>query len=196
MNTDEKIIRVALRHFSTSGYTGTSLAMIAEDVGIKKPSIYNHFKNKEDLFISVSEYVLNEYFQLLKNVIDLDEDQSVKSILKNAMIDTSDYLGMEESGKFYMHFLLFPPPDLKAQIHRSFLTFEKKCDEVLSIIFKRGIVSGEIRPLSIRECLDAYYCFMDGITSQWFYYDEQTLINKRESAWNIFWQGIKGGNDN
>ncbi|MBD2807322.1 helix-turn-helix transcriptional regulator, partial [Xenorhabdus sp. ZM] len=44
--TANRIKAVALSHFARYGYEGTSLANIAQEVGIKKPSIYAHFKGK------------------------------------------------------------------------------------------------------------------------------------------------------
>jgi len=58
MDTKNKIINSAIKFFLHLGYDNTSLGAIAEDVGIKKPSIYYHFKNKEDLFILSTSYIL------------------------------------------------------------------------------------------------------------------------------------------
>ncbi len=53
MTTRELIMQSALKHFLIEGYDYTSLNQIAEDVNIKKASIYYHFKNKEALLIEV-----------------------------------------------------------------------------------------------------------------------------------------------
>lgn len=50
--TANRIQLIALSHFAKYGYAGTSLSKVAEEVGIKKPSIYAHYKSKEDLFLS------------------------------------------------------------------------------------------------------------------------------------------------
>lgn len=49
-NTKEIISREALRLFSVHGYEGVSTKAIADAVGIKDSSLYNHFKSKKAIF--------------------------------------------------------------------------------------------------------------------------------------------------
>ena len=49
MTTKERILDEALTLFSENGYDGTGVEQIAEKVGIKAPSLYKHFKGKEDI---------------------------------------------------------------------------------------------------------------------------------------------------
>lgn len=49
----EEIKQAALTLFANNGFEGTSLADIAGVVGLKKQSIYSHFKDKDDLFLSI-----------------------------------------------------------------------------------------------------------------------------------------------
>ncbi len=57
MNTREKILMEALSLFSNRGYDSVSVRDIAQAVGIKESSLYNHFRNKQDIF----DTILNEY---------------------------------------------------------------------------------------------------------------------------------------
>ena len=49
MPTKEKILDAALSLFAENGYDGTSVEQIANIVGIKAPSLYKHYKGKEDI---------------------------------------------------------------------------------------------------------------------------------------------------
>lgn len=55
MNTKQKILNEALTLFSEKGYNAVYVGDIAEAVGIKTPSLYKHYKNKQDIFDSCVE---------------------------------------------------------------------------------------------------------------------------------------------
>lgn len=65
MTTRERILDETLTLFADNGYDGTSVEQIAEKVGIKAPSLYNHFKGKEDILntlIDMAESRYEKYF--------------------------------------------------------------------------------------------------------------------------------------
>ena len=69
MSTKEKIFDVSLDLFSRKGYDSVSLREIAEEVGIKKSSIYSHYPSKEAILMDIFEYFqdLFEYDELLNS---------------------------------------------------------------------------------------------------------------------------------
>lgn len=54
-NTKQKIIETALTLFSERGYDAVSVGEIAEAVGIKAPSLYNHYPSKQAIFDAIVE---------------------------------------------------------------------------------------------------------------------------------------------
>ena len=71
MSTKEKILDAALTLFAENGYDGTSVEQIASIVGIKAPSLYKHYKGKEDILnalIDSAETRYEEMFGSEKNI--------------------------------------------------------------------------------------------------------------------------------
>ena len=50
----EELTRIAARLFAEQGYQGTSLADLADALGVQKPSLYHHIDSKEDLLWEVA----------------------------------------------------------------------------------------------------------------------------------------------
>src|ERR1051325_407117 len=50
----DELTRIAARLFAEHGYQGTSLADLADELGVQKPSLYHHIASKEDLLWAVA----------------------------------------------------------------------------------------------------------------------------------------------
>ncbi|MBB4682711.1 TetR/AcrR family transcriptional regulator [Amycolatopsis jiangsuensis] len=50
--TRDRIHATALEMFTTQGYERTTLAQVADRLGITRPAVYHHFRSKEDLLTS------------------------------------------------------------------------------------------------------------------------------------------------
>ncbi|MEM7521136.1 MAG: TetR/AcrR family transcriptional regulator [Pseudomonadota bacterium] len=68
--TDRKseIIDAATDLFMQKGFSATSMAAVASQVGIKKPSLYHHFQSKEDLFIGCIQAGYLDHIETLEAV--------------------------------------------------------------------------------------------------------------------------------
>ena len=53
--TAERILDAAEALFAERGYAGTTLRDVASEVGLRNPSLYNHFANKQALYAAVLE---------------------------------------------------------------------------------------------------------------------------------------------
>ena len=60
-NTKQKILGKALELFSNQGYDSVSVGEIAKAVGIKAPSLYNHFPSKQAIFEAIVESTAAQY---------------------------------------------------------------------------------------------------------------------------------------
>ena len=64
-NTKEKILKVATTLFSRLGFKGTSVRKIASEVGIRESALYNHFKNKDEIFLEVAKGIFSSPFTIV-----------------------------------------------------------------------------------------------------------------------------------
>lgn len=92
--TKERILYAALDLFSEKGYDGVGVDLIAENAGLKGPSLYRHYKGKEDIFNSLIDLVSVRYEEGLGSNKKSEEfPKSMDELIENAM----------EKTKFTMH---------------------------------------------------------------------------------------------
>lgn len=70
-DTRQRLIDVAVDLFTTHSFAGTSLQMIADEMGFTKAAIYYHFRTREELLTAV----LAPIFEQLRAVIEGAEAQ-------------------------------------------------------------------------------------------------------------------------
>lgn len=125
--SSQRIKQAALILFAQRGYEGASLADIIEDVGIKKSSIYNHYKSKDDLFLSVYESCVNEEIQVTKDFFNKHlTNETLLPTLKAYIEFHSHRIKHIPSAHFLFRFIIFPPHHLQdALLEKSESYFEK-----------------------------------------------------------------------
>lgn len=61
LKTKQRILDAALELFSTQGFEATSIAQIADAVGVRKASLYSHFDSKQDILDRLIESITEGY---------------------------------------------------------------------------------------------------------------------------------------
>ena len=97
MATRDKILESALTLFAANGYDGTSVEEIAAGVGIKAPSLYKHYKGKEDILnelIDTAESRYEEFFGSENHIgkIPESEEEFVSSTMERIRFTIHDPL--------------------------------------------------------------------------------------------------------
>ena len=77
MNRKEEIILVTLELAAANGLSNVSMAQIAEKMGIQKPSLYNHFKAKEEIIAAMYQYLREKSKEQL-SLADIDYGEFIK----------------------------------------------------------------------------------------------------------------------
>ncbi|EET59937.1 transcriptional regulator, TetR family [Marvinbryantia formatexigens DSM 14469] len=100
MNRKEEIILVTLELAAANGLSNVSMAQIAEKMGIRKPSLYNHFRSKEDIIAAMYQYLREKSKEQL-SLADIDYGEFIKDkSLEEALTQSvSNYSSMSTQGK-------------------------------------------------------------------------------------------------
>jgi AcrR family transcriptional regulator len=87
ISTRERILNISIAQFAKYGYNGTSMQQIADMAGIRKSSIYNYFKSKDQILKEIYEIFTGEMTKQIASKeqikTDLGKSASVEDYLKN-----------------------------------------------------------------------------------------------------------------
>lgn len=153
-DTKQKILEKALELFSTLGYDSVSVGEIAKAVGIKAPSLYNHFPSKQAIFDAIMESTAAQYEadtdQINIHVQNAEQDIPVfTEISEDALFEKVrqifEYsLHNEAISRFRRMMTLeqFRSPELAALFSRRYV---ERVVDYHAGIFRALIAAGEIR---------------------------------------------------
>ncbi|MFE7061558.1 TetR/AcrR family transcriptional regulator [Sutcliffiella sp. NPDC057660] len=192
-STYDKIKKSALQLFAQRGYYGTSLNDVANLVGIKKPSLYAHFKNKDELFKTVIIELVDVFTKKITMTYQNANHLSTREQLLGMVTSMVDFWKDEELGLLYKRSMLFPEEQFQALTYEKFKQSEAHTTEILNRIFIEAIRTEQINEQEIPPLIDAFYCLIDGLFVQRFFYQPEEYEAKVSHAFDHYWKGIHQG---
>ena len=132
--------------FVQNGINSLTISQIAKVAGVGKGTIYEYFKNKEEIVFELVNILMTEHSQKLH--ITLSEQKSVKNMIKKfaEFFYTDENIELRTIYKEFVSILLVTP-------NREMLDFQSECFNNYFIwfeeIFKRGVAEGELIPQAV-----------------------------------------------
>ncbi|MDC7994551.1 TetR/AcrR family transcriptional regulator [Altibacter sp. HG106] len=137
----EEIIMVASRLFKEKGYTAVTMRDIAQTMGIKAASLYNHISGKQELLSRLVLRLAEEFTKGMEAVQEQpgSEVSKIKRIIElhiDITVNASEALAALNND--WMH---LEGEDLKRFVH-----MREAYEENFRSIIKKGIENGELQP--------------------------------------------------
>ena len=155
----EQIMRAAIRVFARRGIFGTKMNMIAAEAGISHGLLYHYFKSKDELFITVVQWSMEEAHSGFKEIYDVPGTPIEKIRMLTHMILQEDETP---------HFMLIQ----QARTSEGVPEEAKRIMEQYSIdsfvgqllpLFKEGQLAGEVAPGDLEQLTACYLAVLAGL---------------------------------
>lgn len=192
-DTRKEILNQALNIYTEYGYDKMTLALIAQNIGIKKPSIYAHFSNKDEIFL----VLLEQQFKEINNFLDdkilnicttYNKETLHSEIFKRIIL----YITQDPIRKKFWHRIFFNPPiNFKKNIKAKLEAFAEKFINSMINTFELDIHNYKSREEMKIIIIDSFIAYIFGIISLLIYTDKTITLDELEVFWNIYIQGLK-----
>ncbi len=196
----DKIFYTALKEFATKGYSLASTNNICKEANISKGSMFQYFKNKENLFLFVIKRALSEVIHVYKKNYILDVDNlNLKEIFINSCLHLLEFYEL-----YPYHYRLYlrinyemDAPNYK-ELRRYLVKYVSEIThQFIEIGKERGILREDINSdlviFLINSMLNRFIdvCFVPGVEPIINY--NEVLNNKEkviEEIYNFLIQGL------
>jgi AcrR family transcriptional regulator len=83
----QRIVAAALKLFSRHGVGGTSLQMIADEIGVTKAAVYHQYPTKDEIVLVAAEAELANLEQVIRNAEALPRGRKAQDMLVEGIVD-------------------------------------------------------------------------------------------------------------
>jgi AcrR family transcriptional regulator len=140
----ERILREATKIFSEHGYEKSSMRMIANAANISIGGLYLYFRNKENLYLTLIKFMINEYTERLREA--LLEVQDPVGQMRTYIAISLNY------AKKHKELLLVKGREFGRSFRKDIKrNFFKRQNDLVEEIIERGITSGVFSECHAKE---------------------------------------------
>lgn len=183
IETKKKILESAQRLFTRRGYERTSLSDVAKYAGVTRGAIYWHFENKEELLISLIDFLETEKFSLgMLNEASLATEPNPLMKLKNCVksIASEEITQYINSTFLSMIISIMNGVSGNSDVRQKLIELTEMRRNLLVKAFKNCIAKGQLPAnLSINDAVEHLSMFVIG------YIDQARLTHAENIAKNF-----------
>ncbi len=137
----EQIISTTINLLSRHGLPGTTVARIAQEVGISEPALYRHFNNKRDIILASLESVSAKLLELLYSAGEAGSDLLDRLYRMSKALYDFVMNHPEETVVLFEVLSASRDQELKKALQKRFLEFLG----IIEALLKEGVEEGVLR---------------------------------------------------
>lgn len=144
ISTKQNIRQTAQRLFRERGYASIGMRELAKEVGIEAPSIYNHYKGKDDILREICFDMADQFFKAIEGLHA--EEKPGKKLRAYIKAHIGVIANNIEASNVFFHEWMFLEGAQLAKFKKQRLEYEQKFREVI----EKGVKKGDFKSLNTR----------------------------------------------
>ena len=182
----EAILESAMDVFSERGFYEADVGEIAERANVGKGTVYNHFENKQKLFLSVVEWGL----ETLKEKI-INETRDLLNFKDKINTALYVYFSFFEYRKNFFRVLIYEKSNFREQMEKRFTKKYFTHLHLLENAIKRGIELDELKRVDPHQCAVLLLGMSNALIYDWFWNEmDDKLTDRITIVEELFFSGL------
>jgi len=187
---EERIRDVAVRVFAQKGFHRTRMKDIAKEAGVAVGSIYNHFRDKDDLLLSIFETEFDARVSFLeagqrKGLPVIDQ---VRRLLE-------EHFALVQKQPELAQLLLLERFNRGGRLRDRFVALQRVIVERIDSILRSGISEGWIRPCNTRVVAQGLFDLVQTMSATGLVYESEEeheiLAAAPAELCDLIWRGLQ-----
>lgn len=160
--TREKLLTAGAVCFAGKGYSGCTIADIAEQAGVSLGALYVHFKNKEDLFITMIREEHGQGAEKARQAADFTPHlQAIVTVMTDCIRD----VGFPIDHRLWTEILAVAARD--PSVREAFTASDKAMRREFAILLEKAATAGEIDASLDFDAVSIWlYALVDGLIAR------------------------------
>ncbi len=184
-----KLQNAALIRFAIQGFNATTMNEIANDVGIKKASIYAHFSSKDDLFLSLLPILVEEEYKNIQTMIS-GGDQ-IESQLFAYLTNINTRFEESHHMRFWLRILFAPPVHLHDEVVTSMRQLMDDLELWIEAAIEASPLATSTRNLDVKTLTLSYMAMIDSLHAELLFAGSEKYQTRLSAVWHLFETAIK-----
>jgi len=194
----KQIIEVAMKVFSKKGFQGTKTKDIAKAAGISEAMIFKFFKNKNDIYNSISSTINSNMKDHPKEIGIQSQVGNLPTVLKRFILHVIDHTKKDSA---FIRLMLYSSLEERKIVNDFVRTHLLGAREALTEVIEKGIKTGEYRKVNPKLVFQIFEYLMAGYSIEQFVLgvDKNKAFDEKEVAEtmvDIFLNGLRKHNRN
>ena len=182
--TASRLQCAALIRFAEQGFDATTMNEIAGDVGIKKASIYAHFRNKDELFLSLIPIMIARELHYIKAMIT-GGDQLKTQLY--AYLESLDSRFMKSHDmQFWLRTIFAPPSHLYQESITPMHAFMDDLENYIASMIEASPLNDPSQALSVPTLTATYMSMIDALQTELLFGGHDKYEKRFKALWQVF----------
>lgn len=182
--TASRLQDAALARFAQQGFDATTMNEIAADVGIKKPSVYAHFRNKDELFLSLIPIVIEAELDYARSVFrgGPDTRQQIHAYLKSIQ----ERFEASYRVRFWLRILFAPPSHLYETVMQPMHVFMDELEGIIRSALENSPMVPNAHQLRADDLARTCMSMIDSLQSELLFGGVAKYERRIKAIWAVF----------